>query len=444
MRLALALALCIALFTPASAQISFTGGYYQDFEDLGTDAQAALPDGWSASVHPTVVEPSAATYASSFTTTGQRGGILFARDRPGGIVNFGSGPEDTAPERALGVALRLGEVQTGLLYAHFRNDTDAPIDELLLVNYRELYRGGGMTTIFRDLFFSADGETWTRFGGSGANTTNGFLDGFPHPPGPVGGENPAELPLRVPVGGEWFFAYRYYATAQSGTTAPAMALDQFGIATSAETAGVVFATHGEVVFGPVFIGDEEPGGAEFNVIPRTAPLGTASVTGPHASDFVVTGIESYAFGGTRVVQFSFRPTAPGWRDAELRLFAADTVSRPVTLRGFGVVNPDDDDGGGGTVTDEADGATASELGVDVWPNPSAGPVRVRVQVPQDSPVRLSVFDPLGREVAVLVDRPLHAGIHDATFDTDRLPPGIYFARLVTPERTVTRPLTVTR
>ena len=351
-----------------------------------------------------------------------------------GIVNFGSGPEDTAPERALGVGLRLGEVQTGILYAHFRNDTGEPISSLLIANYRERYRGGDATTIYRDLFFSLDGDTWTAFGGSGSNTQYGFPDGSSYPPSPTGAANQSSLPDTVPPGGEWFFAYRYYATATTGTTAPAMALDQFGIALSVDIAGVVFLNHGDLEYGPLFIGDSEHGGAAFDVIPSSAPAGEGVVTGPEASDFVVTEVEAESIGTGQYVSFEFRPTGPGWRQAELRLFAADTMSRPISLLGFGVERP----------PLSADESPASLIRLEAWPNPSAGAVRLRVEVPTPSQTRLSVHDPLGREVAVVLDRALPAGVHDATFEASGLPPGIYFIQLVVEGETVTKPLTISR
>ena len=49
-------------------------------------------------------------------------------------------------------------------------------------------------------------------------------------------------------------------------------------------------------------------------------------------------------------------------------------------------------------------------------------------------VRLSVYDALGREVAVVLDGPLGAGTHRAVFDGAALPAGVYVARAaVAPE-----------
>jgi len=45
-------------------------------------------------------------------------------------------------------------------------------------------------------------------------------------------------------------------------------------------------------------------------------------------------------------------------------------------------------------------------------------------------VRLSVFDVLGREVAVLVDGEKEGGRHEERWNASSMPSGIYFARLV--------------
>ena len=50
-------------------------------------------------------------------------------------------------------------------------------------------------------------------------------------------------------------------------------------------------------------------------------------------------------------------------------------------------------------------------------------------MPGVSDVKLSVFDLLGREVAVLVDGKTDAGVHEVTFNGSSLASGIYMYRL---------------
>lgn len=68
------------------------------------------------------------------------------------------------------------------------------------------------------------------------------------------------------------------------------------------------------------------------------------------------------------------------------------------------------------------------------PNPASAAVTFGVELPGESPVRLDVYGPDGRRVALVIDRVLPAGRHDlhwgAIDDAGRpLPPGVYLASL---------------
>ena len=79
-----------------------------------------------------------------------------------------------------------------------------------------------------------------------------------------------------------------------------------------------------------------------------------------------------------------------------------------------------------------------------YPNPSRGAVTVPFEVPTSGPVRLSVVDVLGREVAVLADGPHEAGAHAARVRAGALAPGVYVVRLSTDTEARVRTLTVVR
>jgi hypothetical protein len=83
------------------------------------------------------------------------------------------------------------------------------------------------------------------------------------------------------------------------------------------------------------------------------------------------------------------------------------------------------------------------------PNPSAGaPTRVEFTLPRMANVRVTVLDPMGREVATLVEGAYLPGRHQATWSGEiagrRAPAGLYFVRYQTPERNVTRRVVITR
>ena len=66
-----------------------------------------------------------------------------------------------------------------------------------------------------------------------------------------------------------------------------------------------------------------------------------------------------------------------------------------------------------------------------YPNPFNPATTIRFSVPEASPVKLVVFDVLGRQVRVLVDGVREAGIHEVLFEAGDLPSGTYLYRLET-------------
>ncbi|MEM6286422.1 MAG: T9SS type A sorting domain-containing protein, partial [Bacteroidota bacterium] len=77
------------------------------------------------------------------------------------------------------------------------------------------------------------------------------------------------------------------------------------------------------------------------------------------------------------------------------------------------------------------------------PNPASGPVAVSVSLPEAGPVRVAVYDALGREVAVALDRELPAGAHTVRLGGG-LAPGVYVVRLGAGTEEASRVLTVVR
>lgn len=78
------------------------------------------------------------------------------------------------------------------------------------------------------------------------------------------------------------------------------------------------------------------------------------------------------------------------------------------------------------------------------PNPARGNAVIRYAVSGAAPVRLSVFDVLGREVAVLADGVVAPGVQEANVDAARLAPGTYLVRLVSDEKVRTQRIVVAR
>lgn len=95
-------------------------------------------------------------------------------------------------------------------------------------------------------------------------------------------------------------------------------------------------------------------------------------------------------------------------------------------------------------TDAAAGAPISAFSLaQNTPNPFNPATAIRFSLAGESAVRLAIYDIAGRNVRVLVDSKLGAGLHDVVWDgrDDRGAPvasGLYFCKLVTPERTAVR------
>ncbi|MDT0632283.1 M64 family metallopeptidase [Rubrivirga sp. S365] len=87
--------------------------------------------------------------------------------------------------------------------------------------------------------------------------------------------------------------------------------------------------------------------------------------------------------------------------------------------------------------------TATRLGLAA-PNPVRHAARLPFRLAEGGAVRLSVYDALGREVAVLVDGERPAGLHEATWSAGALAAGVYVVRLEAPGATATQVVTVAR
>ena len=79
-----------------------------------------------------------------------------------------------------------------------------------------------------------------------------------------------------------------------------------------------------------------------------------------------------------------------------------------------------------------------------FPNPFRARTTIRYELPTAGPVRITVYDVMGRRVATLVDREQAAGREEITFDAGRLASGLYFTRLAAGGEVRTQRLTVVR
>lgn len=77
-----------------------------------------------------------------------------------------------------------------------------------------------------------------------------------------------------------------------------------------------------------------------------------------------------------------------------------------------------------------------------YPNPFNPTTVLSFGLPQSEMVRLTIYDIMGRQVAVLVNGEMAAGNHQVTFDASRLASGMYVYRLQAGTKTMTRTMTL--
>ena len=82
------------------------------------------------------------------------------------------------------------------------------------------------------------------------------------------------------------------------------------------------------------------------------------------------------------------------------------------------------------VATETDEAPAQFVLSQAFPNPFNPQTSLTLTLAQAQPVRVAVYDVLGREVAVLQHGALPAGVHRLTFEATDLPSGTYLVRAV--------------
>ena len=79
-----------------------------------------------------------------------------------------------------------------------------------------------------------------------------------------------------------------------------------------------------------------------------------------------------------------------------------------------------------------------------YPNPVASRATIGFELPTAQDVRVTVYDVLGREIAVLAEGVRQAGPQTVEFDVSSLPSGVYIYRLSAGATQLTQTLTVVR
>ena len=125
-----------------------------------------------------------------------------------------------------------------------------------------------------------------------------------------------------------------------------------------------------------------------------------------------------------------------------RMFTFDASDTSLAFQITGFLNPAANMNGPALAITGVDASGSTETGqpvasedaltlapFTVGPNPVATSATVRFTTTESGPVRLTVVDLLGRDVATLIEGPLAAGPHATAVDVARWAPGVYVVRL---------------
>ncbi len=92
-----------------------------------------------------------------------------------------------------------------------------------------------------------------------------------------------------------------------------------------------------------------------------------------------------------------------------------------------------------TVSNESENTTPDKFNLSQnYPNPFNPSTQIKYSIPESGKVELSVYDVLGRQVALLVNEVKAAGRYHITFDASSLPSGLYIYSLKTEANSETR------
>lgn len=145
----------------AFAEVSSENTYEEDFDEIGTSATAALPDGWR--IDKQLGSPrTLGIFSLAGSNTEQQGGNNMASNAKNGIYNFGAGDAATATDRAIGGLSTgiAGGTRCTNVYLKIRN-TGADAQSLNISYNVEKYRKGANSAGFYvKMYYSQDGNEW--------------------------------------------------------------------------------------------------------------------------------------------------------------------------------------------------------------------------------------------------------------------------------------------
>ena len=200
----------------------------ENFNTMGTAADATLPEGWRID-RQTSAPRIVGNYAASQDKTMYAGGTNLPSNAKNGLWNFG---QDDSSDRAV------GGITTGVadgtrcvnVYAHFMNSGRKNIVNLQISYDVEKYRKGSNPAGFTvQMYYSVDGRQWTSAGDAFCTKFNpdAATEGYATVPGEVIPVNGA-LNATMQPGVDFYLAWNITVTSgDAANNAMALAIDNF-------------------------------------------------------------------------------------------------------------------------------------------------------------------------------------------------------------------------
>ncbi|MFQ5569446.1 MAG: T9SS type A sorting domain-containing protein [Rhodothermales bacterium] len=205
----------------------------------------------------------------------------------------------------------------------------------------------------------------------------------------------------------------------------------------ADTDGVAYAwanEPGSASYTPDAFYSYNAGGGDVSIVRNS--VGDYMVTFDGLSGVGVNGghVQVTAYGGSNA-----RCKVIGWGDQVVGVACFDTAGNPIdTHYTVLFLKPTII----GTAIEEEDVPEATSL-IRHFPNPVSARATIIYHVDETAPVRIAIYDVLGRRIRLLLDEMIPPGTHQVMLDTAGLPSGLYLYGMSTAKGMVMRTMVVT-
>jgi hypothetical protein len=189
---------------------------------------------------------------------------------------------------------------------------------------------------------------------------------------------------------------------------------------------------GRILYDDVMIGAQKDSAASISN-DGNAPLiiNKSYIDGINSSEFSYSGLIDGKIlqpNESVILSVSFKPSDPGVRYCRIALLSNDCIKpeASIVLRGNGITrNGSPSDLVGITQNRNFDYTLEQN-----FPNPFNPSTNIKFSLSKSGYTTLKVYDVIGKEAAVLINRNMEPGEYSISFNASKLPSGIYYYRLI--------------